>query len=189
MFCEKCGGSIKEGDNFCQSCGFRKEGGIDLRARKFCSSAWFRFLKVIYLVVYVVAFLATIAISIEGMPERMVDNDLSAIKCDNGKTYSLEKNNLNIYYSDTLSDYVDKNARILCRYDTVDYYKYSGQTIDKNYVFYPVYIEPHFFPWFAWSMGAVLSVWILLKLIKLGVLYIALGESPKWSEEFFKKLM
>jgi ribosomal protein L37E len=191
MFCEKCGHKVNEQEKFCEKCGFSlkadKINNTGIQTKNPEDKAWFRFFKVAYIVGYVLSILLVVGISISTIPKEKIDDALSTIKCNNGKTYSLSRNNL--YTSNSILDYSeDKNARILCQYDTVNYYNYlySNQQINKNYTFNPFYTTPNYKSWAIYSLVALLIMWLLLILIRIGFLYIAIGGKPNWKKEFLQ---
>ncbi len=189
MFCEKCGHKLKEHDKFCEECGSStQEDKASHKALKyFEDKAWYRFLKVVYIVVFIVGILFTIGISMSSVPKRNIDSNLSTIKCDSGKVYSLNNANIYLVYSASLIGSDDTHARMLCLYNNANYYNsYFNQNIYKNYTFNPVYTNPDYASWAFYSIIALVIVWSLIKLVKVGVLYIAIGKKPIWKEEFFK---
>lgn len=194
MFCENCGTNIGDRDKYCIKCGSavaikNNISKQDLPNDQPENKAWFRFLKVLYIIVYLVVMLGAIAISLVTKPHAVIDNNLSTIKCDNGNIYQLNKNNLYIYSDDNnLNDTADKHARILCKYDTLNYYSnlYSNENIPKNYTFNPVFINPNYSDWLWYSFVGLLILWLGLKLIKVTALYIILGSRSDWKKELIK---
>jgi hypothetical protein len=196
MFCTSCGQKISDKADFCTECGasiknnkiphtehHNKKTRGDLEQR-----AWYRFLKVIYLLFFISAILATIGISWAEKPRRTIDGNLSSIACDNGKYYAPAKNSIWVI-GDTLDYTDDKHARILCKYDTLDFYnyRYSNEFIAKNYVFKPIYEKTDYVSWIAYSLLAIVIVWLVLRIIKLAFFYIAIGHKPKIED--FKKII
>lgn len=189
MYCEKCGNSIEEHDKYCDKCGSLIENikhaktGAKMPEQK----AWYRLLKVLYIILFILSILIAGVVSIAAIPKKYLDTNLSTIKCDNGKVYSISKNNI-FALSSGLTSYEDKNARILCQYDTLDYYnpRYSNQKINLNYAFSPSYVNPDYSSWLAFSLIGFAATWLFLKLIRIGVLYITVGKKPVWKKDIFQ---
>lgn len=187
MHCQNCGHRLDASDKFCTKCGTAVHSEIKEQTHTSAASEgkwWYRLLKVAYILSYVFSIGLVLIISYSAMPQRTLDGNLSLIKCNNGTNYAPEKNSIYLY-GDSLSSYQDENARILCAYDTTNYYRYTAPSY-KNYTFAPYYIEPDYSSWFFYSLLALLITWSVLKLIRLGVQYIAFGHSPRWVKEFKK---
>jgi hypothetical protein len=193
MFCINCGKKISEKDTFCAECGLEIEKERSTTENKQMRNklehrAWYRFLKVIYLLALTLSFVSIIGLAWVVKPERTLDGELSTIACDNGKLYAPAKNNI-WTYGDTLDSTDDKHARILCKYDTLDFYnyRYSNEFIAKNYTFKPVYNEGDYGTWFLYVLVALTVTWLIFKVIKIAFFYIAIGNKP--SVEDFKKFI
>jgi hypothetical protein len=188
MVCNNCGNKIKEVDSYCPNCGAVVPNGqpsnVPRRERgEFEERVWFRFLKVLYVVIYLVVIGGIIIIGFSVMPHRTLDGASSTVTCDNGNIYPLSKNNI-FAYSNPLDSDSDKDARILCQYDTTNYFgSYYNQYIAPNYTFNPVYNEPDYGGWFWGFLIGLLIGLITLKMVKVGVLYIATGSKPQWAKE------
>jgi len=188
IFCHKCGKKLETGDEFCQSCGTKisiEETNKNLSSHKSLKrtdlekKAWYRALKVIYIVIIVIAVLAIGAISWSTKPEKNLDGDKSSISCNNGKSYAPSRNSIYIYGSD-LSSSDDEHARILCEYDSTNYYSsYFSGYIQKNYTFVPVYEDMKYGSWIGYTILAFFILWLVSYLIKIGFFYIAVGDKPK----------
>jgi hypothetical protein len=67
---------------------------------------------------------------------------------------------------------------------------FVGGTLLMSYALIPTetYYDPNpdYGSWFFYSLLALFIVWGLLKLVRIGVLYIALGGKPAWKKEFKK---
>ena len=188
-FCHKCGKKLETGDEFCQSCGAKIS--IDVNNKNLSSykslkradlekKAWYRGLKVIYIVVIVVAVLAIGAISWLSKPTKTIDGYNSSIVCNNGKSYAPNKNSIYLYGWETeLDSSNDKDARILCEYDTLNFYAHSNEFIPKNYTFSPVYEDLKYGSWIGYSLLSFFVLWLFVYLIRIGFFYIAIGEKPK----------
>lgn len=152
----------------------------------FENKAWFRLIKVLYIVLSLMTSFFLVAITFDYMPRKQIDKDLTTIKCDNGKTYSLDKNNISVSGA-ALYGFEDAHAKILCKYDTIDFInlRYAG-FIEKNYTLKPVYISPNYDNWFFISIIAFVIAWLVLKFIKIIGLYIIMGDRPDWGKEFKK---
>ena len=189
MYCENCGHKMEGSDKFCTKCGtlFRPEGKEHNSATPISEEKWWqRLLKVIYILLYVGGIGLVCVISFSTMPHPTLDGNLSTIQCDNGKSYAPERNSIYLY-GDSLSSYDDEHARILCAYDTTNYYSsnYPAPSY-KNYIFYPHLNTPDYTSWFFGSLLALFLTWLVLKLIRLGVQYVAIGSKPRWQKEFKK---
>ena len=142
--------------------------------------AWYRALKVIYIVIIVIAVLAIGAISWSAKPTKTLDGYNSSIACNNGKSYAPSKNNIYPYsWESGLSSSDDKDARILCKYDTLNFYSHSTEYIEKNYTFIPVYDDMKYGSWIGYTILAFFILWLVSYLIKIGFFYIAVGDKPK----------
>jgi len=190
IFCHKCGKKIEAEDEFCQSCGAKISvadndnkhlpSHKNLKREDLERKAWYRFLKVIYIVVIVIAILAIGGISWSTKPTKTLDGYNSSIVCNNGKSYAPSRNNIYPYSYETELNYSDdKDARILCKYDTLNFYSHSNEFIEKNYTFTPVYNELKYGSWIGYTILAFFILWLFAYLIKIGFFYIAIGEKPK----------
>ena len=189
MYCEHCGTKLEQGYKFCTKC------GLPMRAEKTPSHAsvvivderwWHRLLKVAYILLFAITIGTGLIFSYVSMPYRTLNGALSSIACNNGKSYAPEKNSIYLY-GDTLSSTNDEHARILCAHDTTNYYSYKYPAPSfKNYTFKPIYNEPDYGSWFFSSLFALFVTWSIVKLIRLGIQYIAFGYRPRWVEEFKK---
>ncbi len=188
MHCQNCGEKLNNGSKFCETCGQKVDfnSNKNLKSRSALKNkAWFRFLKVVYILMFSFFIIVFFVFSFVAIPKEKVDQELSTIKCDNGKSYYLEENNISIYtFNDELSSYSDEKAKILCKYNTLNYFKYSSNNISKNYEFYPVYIKPNYGEWLGYSFLSLMGILIFFKLIKITFFYIVIGEKPQWKSEF-----
>lgn len=192
MYCKNCGHEYGVDEKFCIKCGqpiLETALVTDLQVNKqshtHSSSAlegrpWYRALKVVYILLIVLAVLITGAISWSLKPVQTIDGEKSSIVCDSGKSYSPSKNSIYIYsWEDELGTSNDRDARILCKYDTLNFYTHQNEAIQKNYKFIVVYEEMHTDSWFGYSILAFFIVWLVSYLIKTAFLYIAVGIKPK----------
>ncbi len=187
MFCEKCGNKLDSSDKFCTKCGAPVHS--ESNKRIFITPAsgekwWYRLLKVAYILLYVGSIGVVCVAAFSSIPHRTLDENLSTIQCNNGKSYAPGNNSIYLY-GDSLSSYDDEKARILCAYDRTNYYSYSAPAY-KNYTFVPSYNEADYGPWFFYSLLALLMTWTILKLIRLGVQYVVFATKPIWKKEFKK---
>jgi predicted nucleic acid-binding Zn ribbon protein len=186
-FCANCGNKIENGASFCEKCGApihlnnNRKQGVQTPAEL---KAWYRFLKVVYVLLFIVSVGFVCIVAFTTIPQRTLDGNLSMIKCENGKSYAPAKNSIYVY-GDSLSYYDDQDARILCEYDSTNYYSLTAASY-QNYTFAPAYIEPDYSSWFFYTALALLIVWTILKLIRIGVQYVVLGGKPHWAQEFKK---
>lgn len=142
--------------------------------------AWYRAFKIIYIIIILIAVLIVCAASWSTRPKPTLDEYNSLIVCDNGKSYRPIQNDIYIYGYDTeLSYYNDKDARVLCKYDTLNFSAYSDEVIAKNYTFSPVYNEAKYGSWFGQTLLALFVVWLFSYLVKACFLYIVIGQKPK----------
>lgn len=190
IFCYKCGKKIDENDAFCEFCGanLKEEKVIEKKQEKHPISkraelegrAWFRAVKVIYISLIVISSLIVIGVSWSTIPEKTIDGYSSSILCYSGKSYAPAKNNIYVYGSSNQLDYSDdKDARILCKYDTLAFYNYQYENIDKNYTFVPKYNDVSYGDWFGGVLLALFILWLVSYLTKIAFFYIAIGEKPK----------
>lgn len=189
MFCENCGHKIKDENNFCQNCGTSATNKTIEKTKDFSSSkhlnlekkAWFRTLKVFYILFILLVLGGIIAMSISSIPRKTLNGDVSSIVCDNGKSYAPNKNQIYVYGSQKeLDSYDDEKARILCKYDSLNFYAHTNEFIGKNYQFKPFYNKAEGIgSWLGYTGLAFLIAIIVFKLIKIVFFYIAIGEKPK----------
>lgn len=189
IFCHRCGKKLESGDEFCQFCGAKISSSVNcqnisdrqiLKRTDLEKKAWYRALKVIYIFFIVIVVLIIGAVSWSAMPTKTLDSDNSSIACSNGKSYAPSKNSIYIYsWEAELSLSNDKDARILCKYDNLNFYAHSGEVIAKNYTFIPVYEKMEYGSWIGYTIFAFFILWLILYLVKIGFLYIAVGEKPK----------
>lgn len=181
-FCHQCGNRVGKGDSFCEHCG--TEIGHDVATSRkemrpvyeLEGKAWYRAVKVTYLLVVCICVLSTIGIAYGVMPERQIDGDKSLIACNNGNVYAPSDNSIFIY-GDELSSYQDEHARILCKHNSTAYYSYS-EHIPLNYTFKPVYIMPDYASWFGGVLLAIAIQAGVLMLLRIAFFYITLGKKP-----------
>ncbi len=194
IFCHNCGKKIEEEDKFCDFCGAEilinqsknrleqktlKHGELEKRA-------WYRAIKVVYIVIVIIAIILVAGISWSEKPEKTIDGYNSIISCSNGKSYAPSKNQIYLYNYETELNYSDdKDARILCKYDTLSFYKYSDEFIEKNYTFIPDYNDVDYGSWIGYMLLSFAILWVVSYLIKIGFFYIAIGEKPRFN--IFKK--
>lgn len=189
IFCHKCGKMLETGDEFCQSCGVKIStdySNKDLSNHKSLKrgdlekKAWYRAMKVIYFVVIIIAVFAISVISWSAKPTKKLDGYNSSIVCSTGKAYAPGKNSIYLYsWEDDLSSSDDKDARILCKYDTLNFRPFSSEVIEKNYTFIPVYESMKYGAWVGYTILALFILWLVSYLVKIGFLYIVVGEKPK----------
>lgn len=191
IFCHNCGKSINQDDVFCEFCGtnIKKEKEIvsdvsykhkTTKRVELENKAWYRGVKVLYIFLVSVSFLAIIGISWSVMPEKTIDGYGSSILCHNGKSYAPAKNGIYLYGSQKELDYTDdKNARILCKYETLGFYNYQYESIEKNYTFIPKYSQAEYGDWFGGLALALFVFWVISYLTKITFFYVAIGEKPK----------
>ena len=187
MHCENCGNKLDNSDKFCTKCGtpVQLEGKEHISKHSASEEKWwYRLLKVAYILLYVGSIGIVCIVAFSTMPHRTLDGNLSTIQCNNGKSYAPAENSIYVY-GDSLSSYDDKNARILCAYDRTNYYSYTAPAY-KNYTFVPSYNEADYGSWYFYSLLALFITWTILKLIRLGVQYVAFGSKPRWQKEFKK---
>jgi hypothetical protein len=192
-FCINCGDKVKEDDKFCQNCGtaVSKENQTLLHhndKKDLEQKGWFRFLKVAYILIYIIVIGGILVIGFSSIPQANLNSAASNITCTNGESYNLSKNDI-YAYSVPLDSYSDEDARILCAYNTTNYSNsyYFDQTIPLNYTLDPVYTPTDYDDWF-WEFAIGLVVgWVFLKLLRMGVLYIIAGTKFNWKE--FKKII
>lgn len=188
MYCKNCGHTVKGDKKFCVNCGHEVKGGsvesyvpIETHDERW----WYRFLKVVYIVTFTAVIGGGLAVAYSEMPHKWIDSSSSTIHCDNGKIYELSRNGLYAFGSD-LDVGTDKDARILCEHDTLNFYLYSNVHISKNYEFIPHYVDADYTSWFWESLMWLALAWVILKLVRIGVHYVAFGNKPQWKREFKK---
>lgn len=190
IFCHKCGNKLEAEDEFCSSCGGKnsiqpthKNTHTSIKREDLEKKPWYRALKVFYIVTIIAIIFIIGAVSISSIPTKKLDGDLSIIKCNSGKTYAPSKNSIYVYGKD-FSSYDDEHARILCQYDSTNYYSvyYSGY-IAKNYTLLPVYQEVKYGEWAGYTLLAFFIAWVVLKGLKIGFFYIVIGEKPEFNIE------
>lgn len=195
LFCHQCGKKLGKDDTFCQSCGAKVESDTsEVRHETPKASlhglekkAWYRAVKVVYVLVVGICVLSTVGIAYAVMPEREIDDDKSLIVCNNGNVYAPGENLIYIY-GDGLDDTDSKHARILCKYDTTAYYssQFYNENIPLNYTFKPSYIEPDYASWLGGVLLAVFIQAAILLLIRMAFFYIAIGVKPKFDASIFR---
>lgn len=189
MYCKNCKQKLDKADKFCTGCGTAVQNSNTLPQTATTPQPekwWYRLLKVIYIIVFVASIAITCVIAYSTLPQKTLDGNRSTIQCNNGKNYAPAKNSIYLY-SDSLSTYDDQHARILCAYDTTNYYStYWTAPSYVNYTFVAVYNDAPYTSWFFYSILALAIVWVLLKLVRVGVQYVAFGNKPYWKSEFKK---
>ena len=183
IFCHKCGSKLEKEQDACVSCGANvsiKLNDIETSSATQNSNrinletkVWYRALKVFYITVISVLFCIIAGIHWSSVPSKTINDKKSSIVCGNGKSYAPGQNQMD--------SYDDNKARILCKYNTLNFYSYS-EYIEKNYVFIPIYDEPGYEDWMKWFKGVSFSfliLWLVAYLIKIGFFYIFIGEKPQ----------
>lgn len=186
MYCSNCGKPIEDSKKFCSNCGSSVVGHAQHNPHREHSTTkseleskpWYRFLKVVYIIIAVVIFILAGLVSWLTMPHQTLDGENSSIVCYNGKSYAPNKND--IYVSGDSLDYSDdQNARILCQYNTTDYYIHLNENVAKNYTFNPVYLPLSYSYWLLYSALAFWIIWVFFVLLRVGFFYIAVGKQKK----------
>lgn len=143
------------------------------------NKAWYRFLKVVYIVAIVTAILAIGGLSWALKPTKVIDYEKSYFKCNNGQSniYLLGKNNIYLDYSDAMYDTDDRRAKSTCSDD-----KTIGFVPDeKNYTLTIVHKNSYSYTsWLGYTIGAFFVLWLLFKLINVAFFYIAVGKKPNF---------
>jgi len=192
IFCHKCGSKLEKEQDACVSCGANvsiKLNDIETSSTTQNSNrinletkVWYRALKVFYIAVISVLFCIIAESHWFSVPSKTINDKKSSIVCGNGKSYAPGQTQINIWrFEKELDSYDDNKARILCKYDTLNFYSYS-EYIEKNYVFIPGYDEPGYEDWMKWLKGVSFSfliLWLVTYLIKIGFFYIFIGEKPQ----------
>ena len=182
MFCENCGKKIVDGNLYCPNCGTQvikvesnphNQKSVSLSSSNINNKWWFRFVKVLYVLAYAVVVLVIVIGGYSSKQGGGIDLDKSTITCTNGKSYSPGKNNIYLY-SDNISSYDDDHIRILCAYDTLNFYSFTPPAI-KNYSFYSVTKPVDWSEsWQIWFWGIIITI-IVFELIRRTFYYIVLG--------------
>jgi predicted nucleic acid-binding Zn ribbon protein len=186
MHCENCGNKIETFDKFCTKCGHavaqlkKNEKRTNLEQK-----AWYRAFKIVYILAVIIVLVIISIIAWSAKPERTIDGYKSTITCDNGASYAPSKNGIYIY-GDTLTLSEESNIKVLCAYNSTDYYSHNGYLIGKNYTFNTVYEDTNSGSWFLYSVLAYLIALLVFKLIRISFFYIAIAEKPRWGEEYSK---
>lgn len=187
MYCENCGQKIGN-EKFCINCGAAiRESDDGFTSNLHEEKAWYRLLKVLYILLFGLTAIVLLVVIYNVKPQPEINQKLSTIICNNGKIYPLEPNNL-YAFGETLWSVEDNHARILCQYNTLDYYNYlySNQFIEKNCQINLQYTKPDYNTWIFYSFLAIVISWISLKLIRIGIQYVTLGIKPRWKKELNK---
>jgi len=150
------------------------------------SKWWYRLLKVIYIIAIVIAVIIIGFFLWINKPVKTLDGYKSLITCNNGKSYAPNRNDIYPYgYGTELNYSDDKDARILCKYDTLNFYDHRNEQIEKNYTFNPVYYyEISYGSWIRNIILSFLGLWFLANLIKGIFFYIITGQ---WIAFKFRK--
>lgn len=143
--------------------------------------AWFRFLKVIYIVGIVISILVVGVFAWSLKPTQVVDYDKSYFKCNNDpdNIYLLGKNNIYLNYSDVLYDTDDRRTKSTCRNDkTIDFIP-----DEKNYTLTIAHKNSYSYKsWLGYTALAFFGVWLFFKLVSTAFFYIAVGKKPNFSK-------
>ncbi len=139
--------------------------------------AWYRFLKVVYIlaiifIILVVGFFAWIA-----KPTQVVDYEKTYFKCnsDPESVYSLGKNNVYLRYDDTMYGTDDRRARSTCRDDKDS----SFVPDEKNYTLVVAHKNNYsYISWLGYTALAFFGVWAAFKLLSIAFFYIVIGKKP-----------
>lgn len=197
MHCHNCDEKVNEGAKFCLNCGANLNVQNAVRPKKLFDSKeqdydeeptqtpkekkpnhleqkwWFRFIKVIYILAYIVAVLL---VSFGGYSSKSgggIDAEKSTIRCNNGKSYSPAKNNISVY-SDDFGIFEEPHVRILCAYDTLNFYSYTAPS-SKNYSFDVVKKPTNWSPAFqVWFWGFVITI-LFFEAVRRTFYYIVTG--------------
>lgn len=140
---------------------------------------WYRFVKVVYILVYLLFLLLVVFLGYSDKPYTYIDSDKSLIVCSNTKAYPAGKNSIYIDSDGSLSDYNDEDARKLCEYDIIKDYSDKYETPSyKNYEVKVVHSTRG-----SWEsvlttfLIGIAIVYTIFEIIKRVFLYIVVGKS------------
>lgn len=203
MHCYNCGVKTNSDDKFCLNCGTNLSVQNTTKPKKLFETReetydeelpqkpknkkpndleqkwWFRFIKVVYVLAYIVAVLLVSFGGYDSKSGGGIDTEKSTIRCNNGKSYSPAKNNISVY-SDNFGIFEEPHVRILCAYDTLNFYSYTAPS-SKNYIFEVVQMPVNWSPAFQiWFWGYIIVI-VLFEVIRRTFFYIVTGK------KFFSK--
>lgn len=93
------------------------------------SKIWYRFIKVICIVCFLIVLVIALFISYYAYkPRKVFDNEKSYIQCNNGMIYNLKQNEVHLF-SDYIDSYDDQKFRKWCsdgNYKLISRYKIEG---------------------------------------------------------------
>ena len=144
--------------------------------------AWYRFLKVVYIVAIVLSILIAGVFSWVAKPTQVVDYDKSYFKCNNdpNNIYLLGKNNIYLNYNDVLYGTDDDKAKSTCHDDKTT----NFIPVEKNYTLTIMHKNSYSYTqWLGYTALAFFGIWVFFKLISVAFFYIAVGKKPNFSKD------
>lgn len=185
MKCKNCKKDNNLDAQFCKNCGENiltntaELSEMTDSRKKLEKKPLYRAIKVVYIFLFCISLLILIASTYLTIPEKSIDRDNSSIACYSGKSYSPLKNNIYISsYSNELDYSDDKDARILCKYDTLAFYSHKYEDIEKNYTYIVKYEVIKYGEWFGMISASLFGILMLGYLSKVIFFYVIIGEKP-----------
>jgi len=133
---------------------------------------WYRFLKVIYALAFIIIIVFAVALIFDSTSPRY-DNDNSYIKCNNGKEFKLSELNKNGTHIS--GPYIDTGEDRLLNFDCI----WRGASADPNikgYKFIGIYTARNWFKIMWQSLLSIAIALIIFEVIKRIFYYILLGK-------------
>ena len=164
----------------------------------------FRLINVAYIALLIAVIAISIGISLESKPQVIPNQYKSYLNCSDGKNFSFMQANINTWdmiNENTLDDYGDEKARILCakykRQDAldaglsnyqIDNYIKSNLIDQKNYSLNTVYkVEGSWITVILYSLVGISMGYVVLNIIRETLLYIFFGKKFSWKWLNFPK--
>lgn len=157
----------------------------------------FRLINVSYIVLLIAVGAISIGISLESKPRVIPNQYKSYINCDDGKNFSFKQAYISTWdmiNENTLDDYGDEKARILCaKYDRqkaldagysnyeIDSFIKSNLIDQKNYSLNTDYkVEGSWATMILYSLIGISMGYVVLNIIRETLLYIFFGKKFSW---------
>ena len=161
-------------------------------SKKLEKKIWYRFIKVIYVTSYILAFLLVALLSYPQKPYTYADPNKSLIECANGRTYSEAQAGVSLYSLNSTDGSLlesaareDQKIRKLCEYNIVSDYLNQYETPQfNNYTTEIKYSTSG--SWESviyWLIGGAIVVFIIFEIIRRVFLYVAVGKEVMAKEE------
>ena len=142
----------------------------------------YRLIQFLYVSAFIIGLLLVVYIGYQEKPHKVVNNEKSLIKCNNGRNFTFSSINIFVFdKNSSLSNYEDVAARKACEYGIKDDYSNSYKTPAVNYqAIATSEIQGSWGDVIAWWFGGLVIIFFGINIIRESLLYIFLGKKFSW---------